>query len=262
MPQTDYPALLQRLQHAQEGLDLRALRDRDPVSAPWRFEDPRDQEVIALIAATLAYGRVDLLRAAIERAIAHLGPRPAEALEHLSDAAHRRHLRGFVYRMTDAEDLAALYRALGAALRERGGLLPIFEDALDPQAPDLRAPLTRLVHDLRRRGESTRRGFYYLLADPARGGACKRLNLYLRWMVRGPDAIDLGLWSHRVAPRQLVMPLDTHVQRICRGLGIATRKTADWQLAAEIAGHLRRLDPEDPIRFDFAICHLGISGAW
>ncbi|HZN92334.1 MAG TPA: DUF2400 family protein [Myxococcales bacterium] len=92
------------------------------------------------------------------------------------------------------------------------------------------------------------------------GGAAKRLNLYLRWMVRGPDEVDFGIWT-RVSPARLVIPLDTHIHRMARHLGLTRRKTAGWKTAEEITAALRRIDPADPVKYDFALCHFGMSGA-
>jgi hypothetical protein len=105
-----------------------------------------------------------------------------------------------------------------------------------------------------------RRGLRHLLPDAAGPGAAKRWNLYLRWMVRGPDAVDLGAW--RGVPRAaLLVPLDTHVHRVARRLGLTRRADAGWRTAGEITAALRLVDPSDPVRFDFALCHLGMCGA-
>jgi uncharacterized protein (TIGR02757 family) len=99
------------------------------------------------------------------------------------------------------------------------------------------------------------------LPDARGPGASKRWNLYLRWMVRGPDAVDLGAWRGLVPASVLVVPLDTHVHRVARCLGLTRRRDASWRTAEEITAALRRIDPDDPVRFDFALCHLGMSGA-
>jgi len=258
VPTTD-PLLKHTLDAFLAQVDFAAARATDPVSHVWRFDDPADQEVVALIAASLAYGKVSLLRAAIARVLTHLGPHPAHALADLPHTRHLDALDTFVYRMTRGEDVAALFTALGGCLREHGSLRALFDTGYQDVHEDFQPALGALVHGLRALAPQQSRGLNYLLADPRRGGACKRLNLFLRWMVRGPDAIDLGLWSDLPASK-LVMPLDTHVLRICGAMGIGTRKTADWRLAREIAHALRALVPEDPLKYDFAICHMGISG--
>src|SRR5206468_2700129 len=110
-----------------------------------------------------------------------------------------------------------------------------------------------------RRALGRERGLHHLLPAVG-GGAAKRLNLYLRWMVRGPDAVDFWIWK-RVRAAQLVIPLDTHIHRMARHLGLTGRKSADWKTAEEITAGLRALDPADPVRYDFALCHFGMSGA-
>ena len=97
----------------------------------------------------------------------------------------------------------------------------------------------------------------YFFSSPAGGSACKRLNLYLRWMVRHDPGLDLGLWTE-VPPSRLVIPLDTHVARIARYVGLSSRNTADWKMALEVTRALREFDPGDPVKYDFAICRLGI----
>jgi uncharacterized protein (TIGR02757 family) len=103
------------------------------------------------------------------------------------------------------------------------------------------------------------RGVHHLLPG-ADAGAAKRLNLYLRWMVRGPDRVDLGAWR-QVRPSALVMPVDTHIARIAGLLGLCERRTVGWDMAEEITASLRLLDPHDPVKYDFALCHYGMSGA-
>ena len=107
---------------------------------------------------------------------------------------------------------------------------------------------------------SLSRGLRYMLASPRSGSACKRWNMILRWLVRPADGVDLGLWRC-LRPDQLVMPVDVHVLRHARFLGLTRRPEASWRTAEEITRNLRRLCPEDPVRYDFALAHLGISGA-
>ena len=255
----DWTLLRAELDGLLAGLDWLGHRQTDPINLVWGYDAAEDREVVALIVATMAYGRVSLLKKAARQALAALGPHPAATLRELPEAA-RVMPEGFVYRMTRGDDLNALFQAIGRALREHGSLAALFMAHDDPAADDYQAALTGLVHQLRAWGERDARGFRYLLADPAGGGACKRLNLFLRWVIRGPDQVDLGLWGELSAAR-LVMPLDTHIVRICTYLGLTSRKTADWKMARQIAAGLRRLDPDDPLKYDFAICHLGISGA-
>jgi uncharacterized protein (TIGR02757 family) len=252
------------------GLDRAARIAVDPVELPRRYADPLDQEIAGLFAASLAYGRADVFKPVLERVLGAMGPSPARFVRAFARAPERGAFAGAVYRFNRPEDLAALAAAagdvvlrhgslgarFGALFREEGGGPPALRPALARFAGELRsaAPVAPL---LRRRG---RRGLLHLLPDAAGPGASKRWNLYLRWMVRGPDAVDLGAWRGLVPPAALVVPLDTHVHRVARCLGLTRRRDATWRTAEEITAGLRALDAADPVRYDFALCHLGMSG--
>ena len=256
--------LLARL---ERDFDKRARLGFDPVELPRRHADPADQEVAGLFAAALAYGRADLFKPVLERVLAEMGPSPARFCEAFARAPRPGAFAGFRYRFNRAEDVAALAAAIGHLRLLHGSLGARFAALLGEEGGLLRPALARFARELReapparallaRRGP---RGLAHLLPDPALAGACKRWHLYLRWMVRGPDEIDLGAWPG-VSRSALVVPLDTHVARIARHLGLTRREDMSWRTAEEITASLRRLDPDDPVRFDFVLCHLGMSGA-
>jgi uncharacterized protein (TIGR02757 family) len=263
-------ALTALLGRFEERFDKAARLELDPVELPRRYAAPADQEVAGLFAAALAYGRADLFKPRLERVLAEMGSSPAGFCEELAAAPGRAVFAGFRYRFNVPADLAALGAAAGHVRLAHGGLGARFAALLDEAAgrPEpLRSALSRFARELREAPparaalrERGPRGLAHLLPDPDLSGACKRWNLYLRWMVRGPDEIDLGVWKG--VPRSaLVVPLDTHVARIARYLGLTDRRDMTWRTAEEITASLRRLDPEDPVRFDFALCHLGMSGA-
>lgn len=252
------------------GLDRAARLAADPVELPRRYRSPDDQEVAGLLAASLAYGRADLFKPILTRLLDQLGPSPARAVEAFARRPEPAALAWFRYRFNRPADLAALLAAIGHVRLAHGGLGARFAALLQaagggPAA--LRPALAALGEELRGappvagllRGRGPR-GLRHLLPDAAGPGAAKRWNLYLRWMVRGPDAVDLGAWRG-IPPSALVVPLDTHVLRVGRCLGLTRRGDASWRTAAEITASLRRVDPDDPVRFDFALCHLGMSGA-
>jgi uncharacterized protein (TIGR02757 family) len=219
--------------------------------------------VVGLLAASLAYGRADVFRPKVAGLLETLGPRPARAVQALTVAKAAKWLDGWVYRFNLGSDLAVLLLGMGEQLRRHGSLDAAFGAGLQV---DLRSALAAFSEGLRGAAplrEITRamgkpRAVQHLL--PGKGGASKRLLLYLRWMVRGPDAVDLGVWKS-VVPSQLVVPLDTHVARVSRWLGLTRRNDLSWTTALDITGSLRLLDAEDPVRFDFALCHFGMSGA-
>ncbi len=262
-------ALRPLLERLDASLDRAARLAADPVELPRRYASPDDQEVAGLLAAALAYGRADLFKPILVRLLDQLGPSPARAVEAFAAAPEVGQVAWFRYRFNQPPDLAALLAATGHLRRAHGSLGARFAALFaaaggGPEA--LRPALAGLAAELRGAppvgpllaGRGLR-GLRHLLPDAAGPGAAKRWNLYLRWMVRGPDAVDLGAW--RGVPRSaLLVPLDTHVMRVARCLGLTRRADASWRTAEEITRSLRRLDGEDPVRFDFALCHLGMSG--
>jgi uncharacterized protein (TIGR02757 family) len=239
----------------------------DPVELPHRYSDPLDIEVAALLSAALAYGRVDLFKPRLTSLLDALGPHPARVARDETPLQLLKRCKGFEYRMTGPKDVACLLYGAGAVLRKHGSLGGCFgehfrstgslRDALGAFVDEICAPdFTPLTGQ---RGPSRR--LKHLLPHPDRGSACKRLNLFLRWMIRGPDGVDFGLWRDEVPAAALVVPLDTHVHRIGRFIGLTRRRDLSWRTAEDVTSKLRALDAGDPVRFDFALSHLGISGA-
>jgi len=237
----------------------RALQ-ADPIRIPLAYPDAMDREVAAWVAAHLAYGRVAPMIRAIEALMAPLGPHPAAWLRHQPAAraleALERAYEGWVWRFHTGTDMAHWLLAWRQLDLESGGR------GLEPHlAPDpggtLDDALSRLVQRLRRELPATH-GLRFSLPDPAEGGACKRWRMFLRWMVR-PGWPDLGAWT-RLSPADLVIPLDTHVAKTARLLGLSDRKNPDGRMAHQVTEALRAMDDQDPLRFDFALSHLGILG--
>ncbi len=244
------------------------FRDRlgyDPIDFPHRYSDPADVEVAGFIASCFAYGKVGLFKPVIEKILRPGGRHPAEFFLNftLKDA---RYFKDTAYRFNSERDVVCLAYMLGRILRERGSLKNAFYRFYNPDDEDTGNALTGFVDSFLEisvspvYGENSTLppGLRQLLPSPRRGSACKRMNLFLRWMVRTED-IDFGIWN-RVSPSKLIIPLDTHIARISRCLGLTRRKAADWKTAKEITVSLKKLDPHDPLKYDFALCHLGISG--
>jgi uncharacterized protein (TIGR02757 family) len=239
----------------------------DPVELVHRYHKPEDIEIAGLLCASLAYGRVDLFKPVLTKLLDRMGPSPAEFCRRLPTARDWAGLEDLVYRFNRGADLGCLLWACGEAQREHGSLGALFARGLHDGDGTLRDGLERFSAWLRGRdfkavkqhlGRPT--ALEHLLPTPSTGGACKRLNLYLRWMVRGRDGgVDFGLWP--LSPALLVIPLDTHIARMAQNLGLTARRDLSWRTAEEITASLRRLDPRDPIKYDFALCHFGMSGA-
>lgn len=239
----------------------------DPIVFPRRYDDDADREVVGWIATAFAYGQVPTIQASVGRILAALGPSPASAIDRIADfrALSRGALAGFRHRFHGPRDTAALLFAIARARSEAGSVRAFFESELRDEDEDVGPLLSRAVGRIlgfdwrpvlgtRRIPERSPVRFFF--PDPAGGSACKRWNLYLRWMVRR-DAVDFGIWSG-IPARRLVVPTDTHVHRIARRLGLTRRRAADWRAAREITDAFARFDPDDPVRFDYALCRIGI----
>jgi len=241
----------------------------DPIGLVSRYREAEDLEVAAWIASAFAYGRVETIRSNVTRLLDALGPRPARALDAIEDFAAfaREQLAGFRHRFHGARDAAALLYAIARARSRSGSVRSYFEEEFRPDDPDVGAMLSRVtarILDLdfrpalgvRRLPEDAPARFFF--PDPARGSACKRWNLFLRWMVR-KDRLDFGLWTG-IPTDRLVIPMDTHIHLVARRLGLTRRRSADWRAALGITRRLARFDPTDPVRFDYALCRIGIFG--
>jgi uncharacterized protein (TIGR02757 family) len=238
----------------------------DPVHIVRRYTAPDDREVVAFCAAALAFGRVASVLQSIESLLAVMGTRPAAFVRAFDPPLHRAAIDPLVHRWIRGRDLVALLLILQRMLRETGTIERFFVAGDDAAAPDvglaLEAFSTRALQtDLRvAYGRVPRRpGVCYFFPRPSAGSACKRLNLFLRWMVRR-DAIDLGTWT-LVSPARLIIPLDTHVIRLGRCLRLTRYATPGWKMAAEITSSLRAINATDPVRFDFSLCHVGMMSA-
>lgn len=238
----------------------------DPIQIVRRYSRPADQEIAGFCAAALAFGRVQSVINSIEGLMAVMGDSPSAYVRAFDPARDRRSLDHLVHRWTRGIDLAALVWLLRQMLESHGSIEAFFASEADPDAETIEAALdafSRRACALDQRavyGTLIRRpGVSYFFARPSSGGACKRLNLFLRWMVRR-DAVDLGAWT-RVRPAQLVIPLDTHVIRLGKCLQLTRYSSPGWRMAADITASLRRIDPLDPVRYDFSLCHLGMMNA-
>ncbi len=215
----------------------------------------------AFVAAALAYGNARAILSSVSRVMEVLGPSPASYLRRVSARELRARLSDFRHRWTSGDHVSGLLWCVAQALGEHGSLRELFLQGYEPRDPNVGGSLTRFVDAVFAYDARAGRGVRYLLPRPADGSACKRLNMFLRWVVRPDDGLDLGIWPE-VSPALLVIPLDTHSARVARALDLTRRATTDWLAAEEVTQSLRRYDPEDPVRYDFALCHVSMSGDW
>jgi uncharacterized protein (TIGR02757 family) len=259
------PALAARLDRLYDAYN-REDSATDPVQIVRRYSEPADVEIIGFCASALAFGRVASVLNSVETLASILGRHPAASVRAFDPSAPHPELRAMVHRWTRGVDLVALLWILRQVLERSGSLESFFLEGDDPSGVDLSAALDSfsrraLALDMTRAyGRVPKRaGVCYFFPRPSAGSACKRMNLFLRWMVRR-DAIDMGVWT-RVDPARLVVPLDTHVIRLGRCLRLTRYTSPGWKMAAEITASLRRIDPRDPVRFDFSLCHVGMMNA-
>jgi uncharacterized protein (TIGR02757 family) len=258
-------ALREPLERLYREFDYGARVDRDAIQFPLRYRDPRDRALVALLTACLAYGRVDLFSRSLEEVLAAMGASPATFVAGFDARRDALAFAGFRYRFNRPPDLAAFCVAARDLLARHGTLEKCFlagdGDGHGPIGPALehfaRAFLAADVRDLFPRRRLSR-GYRHLFPLPSAGGPCKRLHLFLRWMVRR-EAPDFGLWTS-VAPARLLIPIDTHVENMSRAIGLTRRRSRTWRMAEEITAALARIDPGDPVKYDFALCHKRMSG--
>ena len=237
-----------------ERYNRREFVDPDPLLFLYDYDDPRDREIAALIASSLAYGRVAQIMRSVSSVLDRM-PRPAAFVERASFAKLREMFDDFKHRFTTGEELATVLRGVKRVMKRFGSMHECFADGMKDEDETVLPALSSFVRHLAN-GTSARANI--LLAEPASGSACKRLNLFLRWMVRR-DAVDPGGWD-RVPASKLVIPLDTHMHRIGLALGMTERKQANTRTALDITSAFRQIAPDDPVRYDFSLTRLGIRG--
>ncbi len=229
----------------------------------------------AVFAATLAFGRVAAFQPVIEKVldVADRGGGPAAWVDGLSPLPCPA-LQPIQYRWLRGLDLNLLAATIGRARRQHGSLRQLFSSGWHQEDPHIGPALETFIGTLRLLAVQAApslglapqysqlpHGFRHALPAPSGGSACKRWNMMLRWLIRPPTHpgdLDLGTWP--LPPAQLVIPLDTHVLRVAQLIGLTKRTDGSWRTAVEVTQNLARIDPDDPVRFDFVLAHLGISG--
>ncbi|MFQ5692581.1 MAG: TIGR02757 family protein [Nitrospinota bacterium] len=262
------PFLKDRLEHLYRTFDIRHLSP-DPLEIVHRYRCPEDREVVGFVASALAYGQVAQILTSVNRVLALMeadGRSPSAFVRTFDPDRDAGRFASFRHRFNTGEDLACLLYWMRQAVEEAGSLGGFFVRGYRPEEPDVGPAISRFVRGLLAldRGPfyadglpPPGRGVRYFLPAPEDGSACKRLNLYLRWMIRRGDGLDFGQWRE-VSPARLVIPLDAHVSRIARYMGLTDHLTPSWRTALEVTERLRGFDPEDPVKYDFSLCRLGI----
>jgi uncharacterized protein (TIGR02757 family) len=234
-----------------------AFVESDPISIPHQFSGKEDIEISGFLAATIAWGNRKMILKNANRIVSLLDSSPFDFIIN-SEESDLVRMEGFVHRTFNSSDLVYFIRALKNIYRNKGGLEKIFnefktEDSLQPAIHKLHEIFFELPHN-----KNTERH----VSDPFKGSAAKKINMFLRWMVRRDGrGVDFGIWK-RIDPSELFIPLDLHSGNTARKLGLLKRKVNDWKAVEELTAHLREFDPADPVKYDFALFGLGVNEAF
>ncbi len=231
----------------------------DPISIPHRFSKKEDIEISGLLAATLAWGHRKMIIRNLSRLMEWMDNAPHDFIQNHKETDLRR-FEGFAHRTFNTTDLLAFIQFLKHHYQTNDSLERVFfvpdssnDTAIEKGLIQFRESFFSLEHSPLRTGKH--------VASPERKSACKRLNMFLRWMVRKDDAgVDFGIWN-RLKPSQLIAPLDVHSGRTARKLGLLTRPQDDWKAATELTENLRRFCPEDPVKYDFALFSISVGNS-
>lgn len=246
-----------KLKKILDGLYLKYRKkysSSDPVWNLLRIKNEKDIEILGFITSCYSYGNVALINRFITEFTCKTGINLYEFTSNYSEHKDKKFLKGLNYRFNSADDLSELINCTGKILRKYGSLKNSFAEGYSIKDKNIIPALTEFVLKFRS-GKKFSRGFNYLVPSPSDNSACKRLNLFLRWMVR-KDEIDFGIWSDVIDKAGLLMPVDIHVYRISRKLELVKRKSCDLKFAVELTDSLKKFDISDPVKYDFALCHF------
>lgn len=232
----------------------------DPLQFLYKYSNPADREVVGFLSAALAYGKVEQIEKSLTDLFSRVGSSPHIFVRDFGEA-EREKLSSFKHRFTTGQNISDLLQVLKDVFEQKGCIENYFLLGYSETDRNIIPALSKFsksllaMHANRHSGQISG-GLKYLLADPSAGSACKRLNLFLRWMVR-KDEVDPGLWSS-IDKAKLIVPVDVHMSRLCRILGFHSRKTASLSMAVEITEGFSKIEPADPAKYDFALSRIGI----
>jgi uncharacterized protein (TIGR02757 family) len=225
----------------------------DPLEFVWRYKSATDREVVGLIAACLAYGNVNQILKSVEKVLAPMGKSPAAWLRNTPPAEIKKALLKFKHRFTTGAEMAVFLLNIKRALEKYGSLEKLFLAGYREGEPTVEEALYRFINAFNSQACAPT-----LTPCPEHKSSFKRINLFLRWMVR-KDAVDPGVWTG-VSPAKLLIPLDTHMRQVSMKMGLTKRKDTSMKTAVEITAFFSGVAPEDPVKYDFALTRAGIRG--
>ena len=248
-----FPGPKDRFEELYRQYNHREFVHPDPLEFLYNYKDLCDREIVAFVASSLAYGRVAHILKSVSSVLERMKPTPAVFLKRASLKTMHQTFSGFKHRFTNDQKLCAMLFGVKEVLERHGSLQACFSAGLDDDDNTILPALSAFTRELAVCADDNLK---HLVPSPTKGSACKRLNLFLRWMVRS-DEVDPGGWEN-VPASKLIVPVDTHMHKICYLLGFTTRKHADMRAATEITTAFRTIAPADPVRYDFSLTRLGI----
>ncbi|MBT8379745.1 MAG: TIGR02757 family protein [Ignavibacteria bacterium] len=248
--------LKQKLEYHYKSFD-RSKLEPDPLQFPHMFSDKKDIEVMALIASVFAYGNVKQINSSLNKFLKIAENEPHKFIRNYKYSVKSKSL---IHRFYSENDVCKLFVFLQSAYNEYGSLENLFLAGLEENHLNLKNTITNFSNYFLSKSEKEfgeiSRGIRFMFPLPEKGSACKRMNLFLRWMVR-KDELDFGLWNE-IPTKKLIIPVDTHIARVCKELKLTKQKNVNWKMAEEITENLKKFDPKDPVKYDFALCHIGM----
>lgn len=242
-----------KLEELYRKFNKREFIHPDPLEFVCKYRDPADREVVGLIASSLAFGNVKQIIKSVNSVLEKLDPAPAQFLKQIQDRRLLTLYPQFKHRWTTGDDVSSFLIGIKKILMRFGSIQECFAAGIKSNSPTTLPALAPFVNELLTSSGIQKSS---LMPLPEKGSACKRLNLFLKWMVRH-DEVDPGGWDC-IAPAQLIIPLDTHMHCIGCSLNLTQRKQGDMKTALEITEAFRKFSPEDPTKYDFALTRLGI----
>jgi len=243
------------LENLYERYNQREHIHPDPLEVLYRYEGFWDREIVAIVASSLAYGRVSQILRSVSCVLERMTPTPRIFLNRASPDVIRQTFSGFRHRFTTDENLCAMLVGVKRVLKRYGNLHACFTEGLHDDDDTILPALCAFTERLTAGADGP---IQHLVPSPQKGSACKRLNLFLRWLVR-QDEVDPGGWDS-ISPSKLIVPVDIHMHRIGLLMGLTKRRQADMRTAVEITQGFRAVAPEDPVKYDFSLTRLGIRG--
>jgi uncharacterized protein (TIGR02757 family) len=250
--------LKRKLDYHYKAYDISKLSP-DPLEFLHKYSDSRDIEISGIISSTFAYGNIKQIISVLEKLHKIMGKSPYDYVLKFDDNKQKKKLETIYHRFFSSNDIITLFNTLKEIIVTYGSLKYYFLMYYFEKDDNLKSSISLFSENMLNRFKkysTITNGLKFMFPNPQKGSACKRINLFLRWMIR-KDHLDFGLWQE-IPANKLVIPVDTHIAKISMELGLTKSKNVNWQMAEEITENLKIFDKNDPIKYDFALCHIGM----